>query len=60
MTTEDNTVSRLPVGFTEKDMALLLELQAVLQRKVNRRVSLSETVRLSIRALAKLEGVKCK
>jgi hypothetical protein len=60
MTIEDNTVSRLPVGFTEKDMALLLELQAVLQRKVNRRISLSETVRLGIRALAKLEGVKCK
>ena len=45
---------------TEAMMALLLELQAVLQRKVNRRVSFAEIVRLSIRTLAKSEGVKCK
>lgn len=60
MTTDDNTVSRLPVSVTKKDMSLLLELQAVMQRKVNRRVSFAEIVRLGIRTLAKSEGVKCR
>lgn len=60
MPTEDTTVSRLPVSVNKKDMSLLLELQAVLQRKVNRRVSFAEIIRLGIRTLAKSEGVKCK
>ena len=49
--------SRLPVSLTAEDNALVIALQAILQARQQKRLSISSIVRLALRNLAEKEGL---
>jgi hypothetical protein len=50
---------RIPVTITHDENQLLINLQAVLQSKVQKRLSVAEIVRMALRELAKANNVAC-
>lgn len=49
------TLHRLPVTLNDQDNELVIVLRAALERRLKKRVSVSELVRISLRTQAKLE-----
>ena len=50
--TDNDKLVRFTVTLDQNDMTLLLQLQAVQQQQLNKRISSAEIVRIAIRELA--------
>lgn len=50
-------IHRIPVTLTEDENQLVIKLRAVLEAKFNKRISIAELVRMSIRSQAEIEGI---
>lgn len=53
-----NTLSRIPVSLNEEDNQLFLQLRAAMERRLDKRLSVAEIVRIALRTQAAKEKIK--
>lgn len=50
--------TRIPVTLKDADTELMIKLEAALQARLNRRLSIADIVRIALRTQAKAEGIQ--
>ena len=52
-----NLISRIPVSLSAEDNRLLIQLRSAMEKRLLKRLSIAEIVRISLRSQAEKEGL---